>query len=86
METTYGDRLHKPLGPSIDELFGAITETFKRGGNVVIPTFAVERAQELLYFLNDGIGKGRLSGIDASVSRFAHGDFGYRDIPASPRF
>ena len=51
METTYGDRLHKPLGPSIAELFEAINETFKRGGNVIIPTFAVERAQELLYFL-----------------------------------
>ena len=61
METTYGDRLHKPLGPSIDELFEAITETFKRGGNVIIPTFAVERAQELLYFLSEGIGKGRLA-------------------------
>ena len=61
METTYGDRLHKPLGPSIDELFEAIAATFKRGGNVIIPTFAVERAQELLYFLNEGIGKGRLA-------------------------
>ena len=61
METTYGDRLHKPLGPSIDELFEAITETFKRGGNVIIPTFAVERAQELLYFLSEGIGKGRIA-------------------------
>jgi metallo-beta-lactamase family protein len=61
METTYGDRLHKPLGPSIDELFEAVTETFKRGGNVIIPTFAVERAQELLYFLNEGIGKRRLA-------------------------
>ncbi len=61
METTYGDRLHKPLGPSIDELFQAITETFKRGGTVIIPTFAVERAQELLYFLNEGIGKGRIA-------------------------
>jgi metallo-beta-lactamase family protein len=61
MESTYGNRLHKPLGPSIDELFEAITETFKRGGNVIIPTFAVERAQELLYFLSDGIGKGRLA-------------------------
>ena len=61
METTYGDRLHKPLGPSIDELFEAITETFKRGGNVIIPTFAVERAQELLYFLSEGVGKGRLT-------------------------
>ena len=51
METTYGDRLHKQLGPSIDEFYEAITETFKRGGNVIIPTFALERAQELLYFL-----------------------------------
>ena len=44
METTYGDRLHKPLGPSVDEFFEAITDTFKRGGNVIIPTFALERA------------------------------------------
>ena len=58
METTYGDRLHKPLGPSIDELFGAITETFKRGGNVIIPTFALERAQELLFFLKQGVTQG----------------------------
>jgi metallo-beta-lactamase family protein len=61
METTYGDRLHKPLGPSIDEFYGAVTETFKRGGNVVIPTFALERAQELLYFLRQGIDQGRLA-------------------------
>ena len=61
METTYGDRLHKPIGPSIDEFYEAITETFKRGGNVIIPTFALERAQELLYFLNEGITQGRLA-------------------------
>ncbi len=62
METTYGDRLHKELGPSIEEFFGAITDTFKRGGNVVIPTFALERAQELLYFLRQGISQGRIPG------------------------
>jgi metallo-beta-lactamase family protein len=61
METTYGDRLHKQLGPSIDEFYEAIIETFKRGGNVVIPTFALERAQELLYFLNEGVAQGRLA-------------------------
>jgi metallo-beta-lactamase family protein len=61
METTYGDRLHKPLGPSIDEFYAAIIETFKRGGNVIIPTFALERAQELLYFLSEGITLGRLA-------------------------
>ena len=61
METTYGDRLHKQLGPSIDEFYEAINETFKRGGNVIIPTFALERAQELLYFLSEGVTQGRLT-------------------------
>lgn len=60
METTYGDRLHKALQPSIDELYAAITDTFRRGGNVIIPTFALERAQELLFYLRRGIEKGRL--------------------------
>ncbi len=61
METTYGDRLHKQIGPSIDEFYGAIADTFQRGGNVVIPTFALERAQELIYFLNRGEAQGRLA-------------------------
>jgi metallo-beta-lactamase family protein len=60
METTYGDRLHKQLGPSIDEFYGAINETFKRGGNVIIPTFALERAQELLHVLSEGVTQGQL--------------------------
>jgi metallo-beta-lactamase family protein len=60
METTYGDRLHKPIPASIDELYTAIGDTFGRGGNVVIPTFALERAQELLYFLREGVQAGRL--------------------------
>lgn len=55
METTYGDRLHKQLQPSIDELYAAINETIGRGGNVIIPTFALERAQEILYYLRIGI-------------------------------
>ncbi len=61
METTYGDRLHKPFEPSVEELYEVVEDTFRRGGNVVIPTFALERAQELLYFLRDGVDKGRLS-------------------------
>jgi metallo-beta-lactamase family protein len=61
IETTYGDRLHEPMGASIDELYEAIADTFRRGGNVIIPTFALERAQELLWMLNQGIEKGRLT-------------------------
>jgi metallo-beta-lactamase family protein len=60
METTYGDRLHRPLGPSVEELYQAIRDTFERGGNVIIPTFALERAQELLYHLREGVNAGRL--------------------------
>jgi len=55
METTYGDRLHKQLQPSIDELYDVINETIGRGGNVIIPTFALERAQEVLYCLREGV-------------------------------
>jgi metallo-beta-lactamase family protein len=60
METTYGDRLHKPIDQSVEELYEAITDTFTRGGNVIIPTFALERAQEILFFLREGVEKNRL--------------------------
>lgn len=55
METTYGDRLHKQLQPSINELYDVINATIGGGGNVIIPTFALERAQEILYFLREGV-------------------------------
>ena len=61
METTYGDRLHKSLTASVEELYGAIVETLNRDGNVIIPTFALERAQELLYFLRAGVEQSRLA-------------------------
>ncbi|MFY9326580.1 MAG: MBL fold metallo-hydrolase [Georgfuchsia sp.] len=60
METTYGDRLHKRLQPLIEELYQTITDTFRRGGNVVIPSFALERAQEILYYLREGVEGGQL--------------------------
>jgi metallo-beta-lactamase family protein len=60
METTYGDRPHKELEPSIEELFEAINDTVSRGGNIIIPTFALERAQELLYYLHEGWKEKRL--------------------------
>jgi metallo-beta-lactamase family protein len=60
MEATYGDRRHKALEASIEELYQAIEDTFRRGGNVVIPTFALERAQELLYYFREGVDRGRL--------------------------
>ena len=61
IETTYGDRLHKPMDASIDEFYSAVSETLGRGGNVVIPTFALERAQELLFLLKQGVDNSRLA-------------------------
>lgn len=60
METTYGDRSHKSIEESVREFYSAINDTFKRGGNIYIPTFALERAQELLFFLREGVEKGKL--------------------------
>ncbi len=52
MESTYGDRLHSTDRPDYaGELVKILKETFDKGGNVVIPSFAVGRTQELLYFL-----------------------------------
>lgn len=60
METTYGDRLHRSLDASVKEFYQAITDTFQHGGNVIIPTFALERAQEILWYLREGVEKGKL--------------------------
>ena len=60
MESTYGNRCHKPLEPSLDELYTVINDTMARHGNVIIPTFALERAQELLYYLREGLEQGRI--------------------------
>ena len=54
VESTYGNRLHKPLNETLDEFVAALDETIvKRRGNVVIPAFAVGRTQDLLYLLAD---------------------------------
>lgn len=60
MESTYGDRLHpKDRLDYVKELAAVLKETFDKGGNVVIPSFAVGRTQEILYFLRK-IKVGRL--------------------------
>jgi metallo-beta-lactamase family protein len=52
MESTYGDREHDD-GDIAETLARAVDETWKRGGNLVIPSFALERAQDLLYYFNE---------------------------------
>lgn len=64
MESTYGNRLHKPLKESIEELIEAIKTTHRKGGNVYIPSFAVGRTQDLLYILNNLVREKRLYNIN----------------------
>jgi metallo-beta-lactamase family protein len=56
-ESTYGDRMHKSRESSIRELADALNWTWKAGGNVVIPSFALERAQDILFILRDLRGR-----------------------------
>jgi metallo-beta-lactamase family protein len=60
MESTYGDRRHRSPAESVRELVGVIAATVARGGNVVIPSFALERTQEILYSLRAAIAAGEL--------------------------
>jgi metallo-beta-lactamase family protein len=67
MESTYGNRLHKDMEQSIDELVDAIKVTFKRGGNVIMPSFAVGRTQDVLYILNELVQEKRLPPLDIYI-------------------
>ncbi|MCF2662294.1 MBL fold metallo-hydrolase RNA specificity domain-containing protein [Pseudoflavonifractor phocaeensis] len=61
MESTYGDRNHEPPESYTEALAALIDDVFSQGGNIIIPSFAVGRTQELLYFLreikNEGLVK-----------------------------
>ena len=73
MESTYGDRNHAPRPDYVAELAKILQRTFDRGGNVVVPSFAVGRTQEMLYFLREIKEKGLVKG---------HGNFPiYIDSP-----
>lgn len=68
VESTYGNRAHRPLGATYDELVDAIQQTVRgRGGNVVIPAFAVGRTQEILFVLADLVRAGRLGPLQVVV-------------------
>ena len=68
VESTYGNRAHRPLGATYDELVDALQQTlYGRGGNVVIPAFAVGRTQEILFVLADLVRMGRLGPLKVVV-------------------
>ncbi len=60
VESTYGDRNHKPMRESIAEFKKAVIETLENDGNVLIPSFALERTQEILWLLHEMYADGEL--------------------------
>ncbi|MBU4271403.1 MAG: MBL fold metallo-hydrolase [Planctomycetes bacterium] len=63
MESTYGDRLHENHDSVESQLEKVVLETVGDGGKVVVPIFAIERAQELIYYLNRLLHAGRIPEI-----------------------
>lgn len=64
MESTYGDRSHGDRPDYVGLLSEVIQRTFDRGGSVIIPSFAVGRTQEMLYFIRQIKEEGRVHGHD----------------------
>lgn len=60
VESTYGDRVHEDRDTGIEELAQVVNATAKAGGQVVVPSFALERSQEVLYYLNRLMLEGRI--------------------------
>lgn len=60
LESTYGDRDHRPQEETLEEFAQVLEEAYKAGGNVLIPAFAVGRTQEILYHLSVLYHSGRL--------------------------
>jgi len=66
METTYGNRIHEHYD-QLDALAGIIRDTVKRGGNIVIPAFAVGRTQIIIYFLHQLLKAGKIPDIPVFI-------------------
>jgi len=60
VESTYGDRVHGSSADIADHLADVVNSTQKAGGNIIVPSFALERAQEVLYYLNRLVMENRI--------------------------
>ena len=67
VESTYGDRLHRTMVDTEDELVGVICKVMAEHGNIVMPAFAVGRTQEVLFVLIDLVRRGRLPNLNVWV-------------------
>jgi len=60
MESTYGDRDHKPLQETIDEAIGIIRDALHSKGKILVPSFAIGRTQDIIYYVEQAFRKGGL--------------------------
>lgn len=60
LESTYGDRNHRPMDETLEEFASIIAEASENGGNILIPSFAVGRTQEIIFRLGELYQKGKL--------------------------
>ena len=67
IESTYGDRLHKSREDTFLEFKQVILDSFNRKGNIIIPSFATERTQEIIYVLGRLIKKGEIPPIPVYI-------------------
>lgn len=68
IESTYGDRTHKKLEDTLEQLAAVVRRTlYEKQGNVIVPAFAVGRTQEVIYYLFDLKRQGRLDGLNIFV-------------------
>ncbi len=67
IESTYGDRLHRPLAETEDEIVAAFERTRHTHGNLIMPAFAVGRTQEIIYILADLVRRQRLAPLKVYV-------------------
>ena len=67
IESTYGNRQHRGMKETLDELAEAVRETLAKGGNVIIPSFAVGRTQDILYILNQLSREGKLNHLNIFI-------------------
>ncbi|MEW6442782.1 MAG: MBL fold metallo-hydrolase [bacterium] len=67
LESTYGNRLHRPMGETLEELAQILRQAAQDQGRIVIPAFAVERTQEVLYALHQLRSEGRIPALPTYV-------------------
>lgn len=68
VESTYGNRLHKSMAETEEELVQVVNDTLvRKGGNLIVPAFAVGRTQDMLFLLADLTRRGRIPKLDVYV-------------------